>query len=51
MDEVIAEQTDRRLKAKARSGWSNNPCKVKDVFDEEAQDFISQDLRLGAKRG
>jgi hypothetical protein len=51
MDKVIAEQTDLRFKSKLDpDGRISYPCKVKDVFDEEAQEFISQYLRLGSKR-
>ena len=51
VDRVLFTLTDQRLKVKLnRDGQISYPFKVKDVFDSETQDFISQYLRLGSKR-
>lgn len=50
IDTVISEQTDLRFKRNLDpDGRISYPCKVKDVFDEEAQEFISIFTTWGEK--
>ena len=51
IDKVIADQTDRRHgKRLDPNGRISYPYKVKDVFDQNTQDFISNYFRLGPKK-